>query len=319
MILSIPNNWNTARHQHNSFVTELIDKFLTGGGAIAKSKHTADFIKLVRPQVLSDKISDLNASIETLQTFKIRLTPRQYTRLLNDLRTIFNYDSFCKKHPTRWNAYTLCNQSQCRTCPYCNHNYALTVYQDEKGVFRPTLDHFYPKANYPHLALSLANLIPSCYSCNSSLKGDIDFFLHKHLHPLFDKENIKFQCFTPQKKITAITGNIEQSKKHLGLRLVPIIKCEATGNSLKRFALVERYEMLAFEAASFITAHITTEALVDQLATGKVNTRKNQTTLNFSPSAIKAHLLRFERSEYQHYLLGRLYADLHDQFKRRAP
>ena len=33
-----------------------------------------------------------------------------------------------------------------------------------------TLDHYYDKGSYPYLALSLYNLIPSCYTCNSKLK-----------------------------------------------------------------------------------------------------------------------------------------------------
>jgi len=316
MILSIPDNWSTASDKHNAFVTALIQNYLNGNGPSTKSKYIACFLKLTQSLIISDKLSDLHSSIQTLLSFKIRLTPRQYKLLLNDLRKIFNYDSFCKKHPEKWNAYSLCNHSRCRTCPYCNHSYAMTVYQDGEGAFRPTLDHFYPKTHYPHLALSLANLIPSCYSCNSSLKGDADFFLHKHLHPLFDQENLKFQCTTPQKKITALVGNVEKSNKHFKLRLVPIKPCEATTNSLARFALKERYDMLAFEAASFITAQITADTLIANLATAKAKSRKNQTSIRMSSASIKSHSLRFEPNEYQHYLLGRLYFDLHDQFKR---
>ena len=35
-----------------------------------------------------------------------------------------------------------------------------------------TLDHILPQSEYPHLSLSLFNLVPSCYSCNSKLKRD---------------------------------------------------------------------------------------------------------------------------------------------------
>jgi|GEM_PF-1616643 len=34
-----------------------------------------------------------------------------------------------------------------------------------------TLDHFYHKAEYPFLSLSLFNFVPCCYSCNSKFKG----------------------------------------------------------------------------------------------------------------------------------------------------
>lgn len=33
-----------------------------------------------------------------------------------------------------------------------------------------TLDHFIPKGEFPYFALSLYNLVPSCYSCNSKFK-----------------------------------------------------------------------------------------------------------------------------------------------------
>ncbi|MFK0036852.1 hypothetical protein [Pseudomonas monteilii] len=317
MILSIPENWTSAKSQHTAFVAELIEKHFNGNGPATKSKYISEFLKLTQSQILSDKISDINTSINTLFTFKIRLTPRQYRLLINDLRKIFNYENFCKKHPTKWNAYKLCDHSRCRTCPYCNHSYAMTVYQDAEGAFRPTLDHFYPKTHYPHLALSLANLIPSCYPCNSSLKGDVDFFLHRHLHPLFDQENLKFQCAIPQRKITSVVGNVEKIQKHLEIRIMPIKKCEATANSIKRFALMERYQMLAFEAASFVNAQLTADALIDNLAAVKTRTRKNQTAINLSSASIRSHLTRFEPSDYHRYLLGKLYADLHSQFKRR--
>lgn len=38
-----------------------------------------------------------------------------------------------------------------------------------------TLDHFIPKAKFPYFALSLYNLVPSCYSCNSKFKGAMEF------------------------------------------------------------------------------------------------------------------------------------------------
>ena len=59
-------------------------------------------------------------------------------------------------------------------CPYCNHNYTLTVNEGGKG-FRPDFDHFLPKSKYPLFALSFFNLIPSCTTCNK-VKGDKEIF-----------------------------------------------------------------------------------------------------------------------------------------------
>lgn len=40
-----------------------------------------------------------------------------------------------------------------------------------------TLDHLLPQSEYPYLSLSLFNLVPSCYSCNSKLKGKKNIYL----------------------------------------------------------------------------------------------------------------------------------------------
>ena len=45
-----------------------------------------------------------------------------------------------------------------------------------------TLDHFLPKAKCPILALSLYNLVPSCYSCNSKFKKE-EKLLENYLSP----------------------------------------------------------------------------------------------------------------------------------------
>ena len=47
-------------------------------------------------------------------------------------------------------------------CPYCNRNYINNMGRSTAAQ----LDHFYPRSKYPIFALSLSNLIPSCYACN---------------------------------------------------------------------------------------------------------------------------------------------------------
>jgi hypothetical protein len=66
------------------------------------------------------------------------------------------------------------------TCLYCNRNHIHYDYGKKIGT---TLDHFYDKATYLYLALSFYNLIPSCYSCNTQLKGSKLFTIETHLHP----------------------------------------------------------------------------------------------------------------------------------------
>lgn len=55
------------------------------------------------------------------------------------------------------------------TCPYCNRQYAVTLDCDN-GKTAPEYDHFYYKSDYPVLAVSFYNLVPSCHTCNH-IKG----------------------------------------------------------------------------------------------------------------------------------------------------
>lgn len=56
-----------------------------------------------------------------------------------------------------------------RTCPYCNRQYTFTL-DEKKAKTSPEYDHFYDKADYPILAVSFYNLVPSCHTCNH-IKG----------------------------------------------------------------------------------------------------------------------------------------------------
>lgn len=92
------------------------------------------------------------------------------------------YNNFCDKKK-EYDAYNLAQSLQVNVCPYCNRNYTFTVTREEKDLTRPQFDHFYGKATYPILALSFYNLIPSCSTCNSTMKGTKQFSLATHVHP----------------------------------------------------------------------------------------------------------------------------------------
>lgn len=68
------------------------------------------------------------------------------------------------------------------------------------------LDHFYPKSDYPFLALSLYNFVPSCQICNSRLfKGNKDTLVS--IYPYeegFDELGVKFK--TSKEAIYEILG-----------------------------------------------------------------------------------------------------------------
>lgn len=96
---------------------------------------------------------------------------------------IFNYSAFRAKF-----GFTLAKNLGISCCPYCNRNYTTSHETTQAGratkklVF-PEFDHFYPKGDYPVLALSFYNLIPSCNVCNTHFKGPKDPIEYNLFHP----------------------------------------------------------------------------------------------------------------------------------------
>ncbi|MQA54199.1 hypothetical protein [Pseudomonas piscis] len=155
---------------------------------------TASLHKLLlknRKTVLVGSVAELRALIEAIDLATgSTLTPYMHARqqksftkqshmekLLQALDKVFDYDKFIYKSQG-WNAYKLVGSHGLRICPYCHlnhvnyHGQATSKATPKKLEMRPPLDHFLPKSIYPYLAVSLHNLVPSCYQCNSSIKGD---------------------------------------------------------------------------------------------------------------------------------------------------
>ncbi|BBM38478.1 hypothetical protein JCM16775_1187 [Leptotrichia hofstadii] len=107
----------------------------------------------------------------------------------------------------KWSRHKLLSLMGIEVCPYCQRNYisnyADAENNDEKTT--ATLDHFYPKADYPFLALSLYNFVPSCQVCNSIFKGDADTRDSIYPHEEgFDELGVKFK--TSKEAIYEILG-----------------------------------------------------------------------------------------------------------------
>lgn len=119
--------------------------------------------------------------------------------LFKDLHKLFDYDWLCGLQPVpinhkenNYSLYELAGQLNIRTCIYCNRTYTNTLTtKDNKKLMRPQFDHWFPKWRYPLIACSFYNLIPSCYTCNSSSKGKTLLNLTEHIHPYLDKEVIE--------------------------------------------------------------------------------------------------------------------------------
>ncbi len=87
------------------------------------------------------------------------------------MKIIFNYQDKFQKH-----IFDLFKKHlKIHTCYYCNIDFINIFKKTNKNLLTGyTLDHIVNKAKYPYLALSLCNLIPTCYICNSKLKKEHD-------------------------------------------------------------------------------------------------------------------------------------------------
>lgn len=115
-------------------------------------------------------------------------------------------------------------------CPYCNRNYISSIVTiDMERVIGPTYDHYFHKDKYRFLTLSFYNLIPSCYVCNSNLKGTDDFDLATHLYPYDDE-------FGDMVKFDFDLGLINSGKSR-EIIFEPKITCNPTISASMRYKL----------------------------------------------------------------------------------
>lgn len=89
-----------------------------------------------------------------------------FKELMEDLYTKFTQSDSGKGKST---SHYFFEELNIRTCPYCNRQYTFTL-SEEDAKTSPEYDHFYTKSDYPILAVSFYNLVPSCHVCNQ-IKG----------------------------------------------------------------------------------------------------------------------------------------------------
>jgi len=89
------------------------------------------------------------------------------------------------------------------TCYFCNIDFINPFkVRNTKTKNGFTLDHFLDKATYPFLALSIYNLIPSCYICNSKVKGTSAIKAPSPTSKKFDfDEKVKFKTFVKNENL----------------------------------------------------------------------------------------------------------------------
>lgn len=121
-----------------------------------------------------------------------------------------SYKNFTKWKKHKYSAYQLAEELSVNVCPYCNRSTTFTIREGEDPLIRPEFDHFYNKNSHPVLALSFYNLIPSCHTCNSNLKGAKKFTLDTHIHPYWDDFHSEFSFeIIPNRVSMSETGHFK--------------------------------------------------------------------------------------------------------------
>ncbi|GAB3515008.1 hypothetical protein [Emticicia fontis] len=168
---------------------------------------------------LNNKVGQLYKYIKTNLEQIIKGKPKELKDIIQNfpaydnssIKKIFDYDRFIDKK-RKYNAYLLAERLKVNVCPYCNRQYTFTINKGNKGV-RPDFDHFYCQKDYPYLALSFYNLIPSCHICNSNFKKDEKFDIDTHIHPYTEgfENDVRFTILLNPKSGIDIFYGIENS------------------------------------------------------------------------------------------------------------
>lgn len=155
------------------------------------------------------------------------------------LDEVFRYDSFADIRGDH--VEKLLKAMDVNVCPYCNRLYTTTVVErGEKS--RAQFDHYKNKDQYPYLAVSLMNLVPSCGLCNLS-KRESDGPV---LYPYSDEMGLHAMFRTRIKSgVSYLTGNQDASDEFsVVLELadgLPVELAEKIRGSDERFHLTTLY------------------------------------------------------------------------------
>lgn len=150
---------------------------------------------------------------------------------------IFDYENwFLNLDPDGyWGPYQLTQSLGMKVCSYCNRQYTFSLSKGKNKITRPELDHFLPKNEYPLLALSFYNLIPSCTICNRDCKGKISFTYLTHFSPyeLNPKHELIKYDYYPKTYLGSIgeTDDFRIFIKNDGAKLDPAMKAKIDGNT----------------------------------------------------------------------------------------
>jgi hypothetical protein len=307
-MISIKDVWDDAKAHHEAHVTARLSELLkrdVGQSGYIEPPSLRKFMERNLSHFATGDVGTLRKLIvDATKTLGALRAEDEKTAFKKAAKKVFDYDAFSQKNAKPWSAYDLCEKAKRIICPYCNQAFAFTVVGTKKR-FRPTLDHFFPKANYPYLALSLYNLVPSCYVCNSSLKGTKNFFEKHHLHPLEDgdEDEVRFDLVSSNTAHTFADLLHDDNLLNGFGRLEPHPHSTKAAGSIETFLLKERFVPNLPAIKRFIR-------LRKKFRPSKIEQYRRFFGEDFD---ISEHL-QFDPAEYKDHMLGKILRDMYIAF-----
>ncbi|SHM39574.1 hypothetical protein [Ruminococcus flavefaciens] len=182
----------------NSIIDNDIDSFLWKG-------YNECVLEVLRSNKLTQTLELIGTKEKLKENCKI-FGRKKLLAFGNKVKTVFEIESannltikekikkeFTKQYTNfshRACAYEILSIINASVCPYCNRLYTFTVEEGKKT--RPEFDHFYSKDDYPWLAISIYNLIPSCGICNKSKSSKDTINLLYPYEESFEEYDIHF-------------------------------------------------------------------------------------------------------------------------------
>lgn len=167
----------------------------------------------------------------------------------NHVVKIFNYKKFTDEYD-EYGAYSFVKKLGVNVCPYCNRQYVFTL-NNKTGKTRAELDHFLDKGKNLHFGLSFFNLVPSCHTCNSNLKGTKPFTNKRYLNPYVTCFNdvLDFSIeITTEDFINGKAGSFKVTQKPaVGALKSEVIKAKRNASVFQHAELYNNHQDLVVE------------------------------------------------------------------------
>jgi len=185
-------------------------------------------------QLIQNKIETLVVAKIIPEFFTLKKGKPVSTDFGIDVLELFDYKS-CRKNNK---LYTLADDLDIVTCPYCNETRIMKIKSKKKKLMLFEFDHFIPKVISPYFSLSFYNLIPSCHTCNSTLKGSEIFSLLDNIHP-YAEDLHSVVYFSTDKQVSR--NDPDSFDVEIKYKTSDAETIKRADNNISTFAIQQRY------------------------------------------------------------------------------